>query len=299
MGKASRTKRQGGSVRERIAAQQAAERRATMRNRVLAWSAVGVVIVVVVVFVAINLTKKNSSPSASTLPTGAALSKIVSQATTVPPSTLDAVGAGTVEQPLIPLSGQPPLTSGGKPQIVYIGAEYCPYCATERWAMAVALSRFGTFSNLGVTHSDTGDVYANTKTLTFYKSSFTSNYVVFSPVEQTDPNKNPLQSPTAQEQALLSKYDSPPYVQAGTQGSIPFVDIGNKYLISGASYNPALLQGKSWSQIAAALHDPSNPIAKGALGTANMITAAICKTTGNQPANVCNSSGVTAAQGKL
>ena len=35
----------------------------------------------------------------------------------------------------------------------------------------VALSRFGTFSNLGVTHSDLHDVYANTKTLTFYGAS--------------------------------------------------------------------------------------------------------------------------------
>ena len=41
-----------------------------------------------------------------------------------------------------------PLTSGGKPEMLYIGAEYCPYCAAERWAMIVALSRFGTFSGL-------------------------------------------------------------------------------------------------------------------------------------------------------
>ena len=31
------------------------------------------------------------------------------------------------------------------------------------------------------------------------------------------------------------------------------------------------------------------------LGTANIITAAICKQTGGQPANVCSSSGVVAA----
>lgn len=298
MGKASRTKRQG-SVRERIAAQQAAERRAAMRNRVLAGTAVGVVIVVVVVFVALNLTKKKNSANASSLPTGAALSKIISQVTNVPPSTLDAVGAGTVQQPPTPLSGQPPLTSGGKPEMLYIGAEYCPYCATERWAMAVALSRFGTFSNLGVTHSDTSDVYPNTNTLTFYKSSYTSKYLAFTPVETTDPNKKTLQTPTAQQQALMNKYTSPPYAPSGQQGTIPFVTIGNKYLISGASFNPQVLQGKTWSQISAALHDPSSPIAKGALGTANMISAAICKTTGNQPANVCNSKAVSSVQGKI
>jgi len=48
-----------------------------------------------------------------------------------------------------------------------------------------------------------------------------------------------------------------------------------------------VLQGKTWRQIAAALHDPSSPIAQGADGAANYLTAAICKLTGNQPASAC------------
>ena len=40
------------------------------------------------------------------------------------------------------------LTADGKPLVLYVGAEYCPYCAAERCAMVQALSRFGTFSNL-------------------------------------------------------------------------------------------------------------------------------------------------------
>ena len=64
-----------------------------------------------------------------------------------------------------------------------MGAEYCPYCAAERWAMAVALSRFGTFSNLRLIHSSSADIYPNTPTLSFYKSSYTSKYVQFTPVE--------------------------------------------------------------------------------------------------------------------
>ena len=39
--------------------------------------------------------------------------------------------------------------------------------------------------------------------------------------------------------------------------------------------------------MAAALHDPSSDIAKGADGAANMITATICKMTNNQPASAC------------
>jgi hypothetical protein len=38
------------------------------------------------------------------------------------------------------------------------------------------------------------------------------------------------------------------------------------------------------------MKDPSTDIAKGALGTANQMTAAICKLTGNQPATACTAS---------
>jgi Domain of unknown function (DUF929) len=301
MGKASRSK-QRLTTREKVAIQRAAERRAQVRTRI--WMAIGSAVVVVGLVVALVLVKTMSTNSkANALPTGAALASVVSKVTNVPASTLAAAGAGPASgtgkvTPPAPLSGQPALTQNGLPQIVYVGAEYCPYCAAERWAMAVALSRFGTFSGVGATHSDPNDVYPNTSTLTFYKSSYTSKYIVFSPVEEQDPNKKPLQSPTAQQQALVTKYDAPPYVQ-GQGGSIPFVDIGNKFLISGASFSPQVLQGKTWAQIAAALSNSSSPIAQSVGGTANYLTAAICSLTKNQPANVCTAPSITALNGKL
>jgi hypothetical protein len=102
-----------------------------------------------------------------------------------------------------------------------------------------------------------------------------------------DINKATLQAPTAAQNAILTKYDAPPQVPTADAGSIPFVDFGNKFMLSGASYSYTVLQGKTWAQVAAALKDPSTPIAKGADGTANMITAAICKLTGNKPAAAC------------
>ena len=36
------------------------------------------------------------------------------------------------------------LTEAGLPEMLYMGAEYCPFCAAERWAMVMALSKFGT-----------------------------------------------------------------------------------------------------------------------------------------------------------
>ena len=69
--------------------------------------------------------------------------------------------------------------------VTYIGAEYCPFCAAERWALTVALSRFGTFSGLAGTHSSSTDVYPDTQTLSFYGSHYTSPYLDFQPVEET------------------------------------------------------------------------------------------------------------------
>ena len=287
MGKASRAKRDG-TRREKIAAQRARERRAEIRNRLLiASGSVVVVIAIVATFLVIKLNSKTPA-GVSNGPVGTALANVVTNTTSVPASTLDTVGAGSVTGSLTKINGAP-LTQNGKPEMLYIGAEYCPYCAAERWAMVVALSRFGTFSGLHTVHSSSSDVFANTPTWTFYKSSYTSPYLSFTPVETLTniPDKassagyTSLQSTTSAQQALMNSYD--------TQGSIPFVDIGNKYVQVGnpAGFGPQVLAGKSWSQIAAALKDPSSAIAKGVDGAANYLTAAICKLTNNQPATAC------------
>ena len=51
-----------------------------------------------------------------------------------------------------------------------------------------------------------------------------------------------------------------------------------------------MLAGLSWSKIASEVkNNPSSDVAKAIVGTANYITAAICKMTGNQPASACTS----------
>jgi hypothetical protein len=69
--------------------------------------------------------------------------------------------------------------------------------------------------------------------------------------------------------------------------------------VHGAQYDPQVLSGQTWAQVAAALQDPSSAIAKGADGAANMITATICKVTNNQPSNVCTSPVIKSVQGQL
>ena len=287
MGKATRIRQQ--NAREKIAAQRAAARKAETRRRMLiTGGSIVAVVVIVVAFVVVKSLSSSSTPQHSSAGGTPLPASVIKDLTGVPASTLETVGKGSADpKSVIPLNGTP-LTKNGKPEVLYIGAEYCPYCAAERWAMAVALSKFGTFSGLRGIHSSSSDAFPSTPTLTFYKTGYNSKYLVFTPVETTTEDRNtPLQKPTAEQQALLNKYDAPPYVSQGSAGAIPFIDFGNKYLISGASYNPAVLQGKTWSEIAAALSDPSTPVSQGAVGAANVMTAKICKLTNNQPATAC------------
>jgi len=300
MGKASRIKQQ--SAREKIAAQREAARKAERRNRmIITGGSTLVVLVIVLAFVVIKLTQGSSSAGAgNSSVTGSLLpASVASQVTGVPAATLDRVGKGAVPtftqgQPALTAGSGAALTSGGKPQMLYIGAEFCPYCAATRWSMAIALSRFGTLSPLHGIHSSSTDTDPNTATLTFYKTSYTSKYLDFTPVEVQTVSRGTLQNPTSAQNAVWAKYEPDP----NTRG-YPFIAFGNKLVLKGPIFDAAVLQGKSWSQIAAALHDPTSPVAQSVLGAANYITGAICKMTNNQPSDVCTSPAVTAVQSGL
>ena len=72
------------------------------------------------------------------------LSSQVVQALSVPSATLDAVGSpSSVSLPDHVTGGSVLRAADGKPVITYVGAEYCPFCAAERWALAVALTGSG------------------------------------------------------------------------------------------------------------------------------------------------------------
>jgi thiol-disulfide isomerase/thioredoxin len=299
MGKADRNRKQ--SARERIAAQQAAARRAENRRRgFIAGGAVVLVVAIVAVFVVVKSVKSPATATAAAAATQPA--SVVNEIGSVPTTTLASVGTGTTYPGAVQtIKGNPALlTKNSKPEIVYVGAEYCPYCAAERWALTAALSKFGTFKNLSFIHSSSTDVDPSTPTLTFYKSSYTSKYVDFDTTEaQTITHAN-LQKLTPLDTQVMGKYDAPPYVPSSADdGSFPFVDFANKYVIDGASYDPGVLKGLTWAQVAGALKDPSSPVAKSVDGATNLITAAICKATGGQPGSVCTSAGVTKAAGSI
>lgn len=308
MGKAERNRQQ--SAREKVAAQQALARRADQRRKGLAvaGSIAAVLIVVVVLIVGKSLGGSPAKTSAATAASGTVAATVGRDIASVPATTLDKVASG----PAYPARGSvyphairaispagAPLTSSGKPEVVYVGAEYCPFCAAERWALSVALSRFGSFSGLHLIHSSSADTYPNTPTVSYYRSTYTSKYLVFATTEAQTVSKAPLQTLTALDKTLMAKYDAPPYVPAGYNNSFPFVDFGNKYVIDGASYDPAVLANLTWQQIGADLANPSSTVGQAIDGAANHITAAICKITDNQPGDVCTSAGVTSASGSI
>lgn len=231
--------------------------------------------------------------SKSTVKDQLAGSALLAKVTSVPTKVSDQVGIGTAATTPKAITA-PLLKVSGKPHILYLGAEYCPYCAAERWPMVIALSRFGTFSGLKLTHSSGTDLLPNTQTFSFHGSTYRSTWISFSGVEMQSNVRNgdgyaTLDSPTAEEMRILNTYDRPPYVGAsGSGGGIPFIDFGGRFVVSGATYDAGVLQGKSHDQIAAALSDPTSAVSQGAIGAANSFTAAICSLTGDQPSGVCS-----------
>jgi hypothetical protein len=222
----------------------------------------------------------------------------------IDPALFEQVGRGTLQSPPIPVRADVQRGPSGLPLITYIGAEYCPFCAGERWALIAALSRFGSFSGLELSHSSTTDVYPNTATFSFVHATYSSPYLEFTSVEletnvPSGSGYTPLQTPTADQQNLIRTYDGPPYVPGQSAGSIPFVDFANQYIVSGASFDVGVLRGMTQEQIAASLSSASTPQSQAILGSANALTAAICSATGDQPGQVCGQSSVQALEKSL
>jgi hypothetical protein len=270
------------------------------------WAFVILILLLVVVLLVVKVTRGSTTvPSPPVAPASAA---VVRAATTLPGALFDQVGASEPTDPgQALLTGQPPLSLSRRPAVVFVGAEFCPYCAAERWALVVALGRFGTFSHLGATSSSAAEVFPGTPTFSFDGTTYRSRYLTFASVEEyrvspatTAPAGFPrLHQPTALESALVRRYDGAPFVPGS--GTLPFVDVANRLVVSGAGigFSPGVFQGLSMAQVATDLAQPSSPVAQAVLGAANRLTAAMCAATGEQPASVCGSPGVQAGAHRI
>jgi hypothetical protein len=269
----SRSSRSTVRARERIAAERAARRRAQARRRFLvSTAAIGAVMATVVTLVAVKLTASSAAAPETLAPL-----RVERQVSTVPAAVLTRVhGSGTLTRLQVTKATGPILRIGDKPAIVFVSEESCPFCAAERWPLAVALSHFGMWSHLGATRSSDSDVFPNTATLSFRSASYRSQTLTLRTTELADNRGRLLQPLTALDNKLMRAYDVPPYVNNADQsGAVPFLDIGNRYILAGAQYDPQVLAGLSQAQIASQLRTPSSPVAEAIDGSAKLIIAAI------------------------
>lgn len=195
---------------------------------------------------------------------------------------LQKVGIGTITKKMRYVNGQPIADASGKPVFLFVGAEFCPFCAAQRWATIVALSRFGTFGQL----TPVTTVEAGLPSFSFHHITYQSDLIELQTREIKDnqfPFPQPYETMTPLQSQLVQKYDVPP------NAGIPFVDVNNKYVSVGSYYDPDDLQVSSYREVNNQLHAPQSKIAQGIYGSANYLTAAICEVTSDKPASVCTS----------
>ncbi len=256
----------------------------------LQWS-IGIVALVVVGIVVLVLAKgsksANSDTSTATSQTARpAPASVSSDLAKVPISAIHAAYRARVKAKIAndnlvqPVKGAA-LTKNGKPEVLYMGGEFCPYCAGERWALVTALSKFGTFSGLKVINSSESDV----PTLSFVGSKYTSKYLTFTPIELADQNRQPLEKATAAQLKLLQTFGG---------GNYPFIDFGGHHIQTGGSVAIPVLVGKSQTDIAKTLANATASDTKfeSVPGQINSVAGgfidAICGLTDGKPANTCS-----------
>ena len=191
-----------------------------------------------------------------------------------------------------------PTTDALVPVVFFYGAEFAPYAAVQRWPLILALSRFGTFNQLGLMQSSETTAFADLSTFTFWDVSYTSKYLILQSVERYS-SLNPtgarylrLQTPDARQAAAVARYG------AGAN-TFALLDVANRFVLNGASFAPGVLAGLSQGQIAGDLDTPASPLTQAVVTAANEITASICAVDGDKPGAVCDSRGVLAADLKI
>ncbi|MBA3826032.1 MAG: DUF929 family protein [Ktedonobacterales bacterium] len=252
-------------------------RQEQLRKYAPLFGVLGIVLAAVIIFVVIS--NNSTTPPL----TAAGKAKVITATTSVTPAIFDKIKTGGIKNPFQKVSPTVPLyvNSKGLPVVLYVGGQFCPFCAAERWSIVSAFSRFGTFSGLDLISSSE----SNISTFDFAKSTYTSQYVDLQAIEVLDQNSQPLHTLTAEQQKVFDTYDGPPY--SPTKSGVPFISYGNQFVTISSGYSPEDISGLTWDNISGTLTDPTNPIALKILGNANYLTAAVCTLTKDQPASVC------------
>jgi hypothetical protein len=203
------------------------------------------------------------------------------------------LGTGQVTAPEKLPAAAPKLGAGGRPEVMFVCAEYWAPCAAERWALVMALSKFGAFGNLTGTASSDRESSPSTPTFSFYGAGYSSPYLslitdelessVYSPLAREYPL---LQFPTKQEMSFISDWDVAPYTS--TNGSLPFAYLGGEFLLTSAQYDAGPISKLNFQTAAGLLTSGKSAVSKRLEAAAGYLVADFCALTRDQPASVCS-----------
>jgi Domain of unknown function (DUF929). len=145
------------------------KRKNTSANNKGWWWFVGIIVVVVIGVIAAFTVLSNQEAQQAKQGSNTAYTTL----TTLPAAEFSSVGAGSVSSGALAHITKTSVLKGptGKPEVLYVGADYCPYCAAQRYIVLAALSRFGTFSNVAPLISSESSI----PTFTFHGSLAQSN----------------------------------------------------------------------------------------------------------------------------
>ncbi len=200
-----------------------------------------------------------------------------------------------------------PITVNGKLSVVYLGSITCIFCGENRWAMALALSRFGNFTYLFKGYSSLGDQDVPTlywSPATYSDAGFTfgsfynSRYINFIAMENTEPISQGFSlQPFATMQQEVNATDNKAYIDAfhyilelnNFQGT-PYTIWGN-YQVGGADAvvfgnstpqtNKLPLTYMTHNQVLAQLAAPRDQFSYSEYAAADLYVAMICKSMNN------------------
>lgn len=172
---------------------------------------------------------------------------------------------------------------GGKLFVFFMGAEYCPYCAAERWAIVRALSRYGQWSGLKQTMSAARDEpFLNLPTYDLTEATYTSPHIEFVSREIKDREFKPRQKLLKTEEKLIRKYNP--------EKKIPFLLIGGRFMQLDSGYTPKIFIGHTFRQTETELKKTESDIRKTIDEEANIISALMCVS--GLPPELCKETGV-------
>ncbi|HUC38670.1 MAG TPA: DUF929 family protein [Candidatus Acidoferrum sp.] len=203
-------------------------------------------------------------------------------------------------------------TVNGKPSVIYFGSITCIYCGENRWAMALALGRFGSFGELYKGYSSFGD--GDLPTLYWRPdeystaavnigSFYNSSYINFLPIEDSEPVTQgfDLQSFPAIEQELnstgnLAYSDALQYIlQINSFQGTPYT-IWGRYVVNGAdavdlgnsppTSTPFALTNMTHAQVLSQLASPDDQFAWTEYAAADIYIALACSSI-NNTAPIC------------